>query len=290
MRSKPPSYLSKLRPWAFEPFQSKGATYLLMKDYKNAEIELGKANLADPYVESVYGDLARCYMEQSQFDKARETYKRALARCPNSLTVLKRLGNLEAKQGSEAAARQCYEKIISLVPNSTDVNVLVKNELATAHAKLGSYFYKDQKFDKALEAAKLFNQLKFVPPLPPLLTLIHLRPGHLERATTAAEQDYDNHIMLADMLREGVRLDDCIAEYRKAEALNSDDIDLHSYLLNALDEKGDLIESAKEDVILSSKLVNRVPAEIKKFTEQKPAKSTSETQTAPEAQAPASQP
>ncbi len=284
------SYVGKLKPWAFEPFQSKGATYLLMKDYKNAEIELGKANSADPYVESVYTDLARCFIEQSQFDKARETYKRALLSCPGSLSVLKRLGNLEAKQGNEAAARQCYEKIIALVPNSTDVNVLVKNELATAHAKLGSYLYKDQKFDKALESAKLFNKLKFVPPLPPLLTLIHLRPGHLEHPTTAVEQEYDNHIMLADMLREGGRLDDCIAEYHKAEALNSDDIDLHSYLLNVLDEKGDLIESAKEDVILSSKLVNRVPAEIKKWTDKKPAQPTNETQTAPDAQAPVVQP
>ncbi|CAN5141417.1 hypothetical protein BH10CYA1_BH10CYA1_37820 [soil metagenome] len=278
------SYVSKLKPWAFEPFQSKGATYLIMKDYKNAEIELVKANSADKYVESVYTDLARCFIEQSQFDKARETYKRALVNCPGSLLVLKRLGNLEAKQGNEAAARQCYEKIVTLVPNSVDVNVLVKSELATAHAKLGSYFYKDQKFDQALESAKMFNKLKFVPPLPPLLTLIHLRPGHLEHPTTAAEKEYDNHIMLADMLREGGRLDDCIAEYHKAEALNSDDIDLHSYLLNVLDEKGDLLESAKEDVILSSKLVNRVPAEIKKFTDQKPAQTKNETQTPTDAQ------
>lgn len=275
------SYLSKLKPYAFEPLQSKGVTYLFHKDYKNAEVELKKAVALEKHVESVYTDLARCYVEQNQFDKARETYKQALLNCPGSLLALKRLGNLEAKQGNDDAARQCYEKIISLIPNSKDVNVLVQNELATAHAKLGSYFYRDKKFDQALESAKLFNRLKFVPPLPPLLTLIHLRPGHLSHPATAAEQEYDNHIMLADMLREGGRLDDCIAEYRKAEALNSDDIDLHSFLLNALDEKGDLLESAKEDVILSSKLVNRVPAEIKKFTDRKPAKPNNETTQTP---------
>lgn len=280
------AHLSKLKPYAFEPLQSMGVTYLFHKDYKNAEIELEKAVAKERHVESIYTDLARCYVEQNQIDKARETYKQALLNCPGSLLALKRLGNLEAKQGNDDAARQCYEKIVAQIPNSKDINVLFQNELATAQAKLGSYFYRDKKFDKALESATLFNQLKFVPQLPPLLTLIHLRPGHLSKATTAAEQEYNNHIMLADMLREGGRLDDCIAEYHKAEALNSDDIDLHSFLLNALDEKGDLLESAKEDVILSSKLVNRVPAEIKKFTDKKPAPPSQETQSQPDAQAP----
>lgn len=280
------SYLSKLKPYAFEPLHSMGLTYLTKKDYKNAEIELEKAVAVERHTESAYMELARCYVEQNQIDKARETYKQALLNCPGSLLALKRLGNLEAKQGNDDAARQYFERIVAQIPNPNDVNVLVQNELATAQAKLGSYFYRDKNFDKALESAKLFNRLKFVPPLPPLLTLIHLRPGHLSHPTTAVEQQYNNHVMLADMLREGNRLDDCIAEYRKAEALNADDIDLHSFLLNALDEKGDLLESAREDVILSSKLVNRVPAEIKKFTDRKPAQSSKETQLPLDAQAP----
>ena len=82
------------------------------------------------------------------------------------------------------------------------------------------------------------------------------------------------------MLREA-RLNDCIAEYRKAEALKSDDIDLHSYLLNALDEKGDWLESAKEDVVLSSKLVNSVPAAIKRLTEKKAPAKTADKVLAP---------
>lgn len=264
------AYLGKLKPWSSESAQAAGAIYLAKKDYKNAEIELKKAISMDKYVEQPYTDLARCYSEQSQFDKARQVYEQALVNCPKSLATMRRMANLDMQLGDETSARRGWERIIAQVKDIQQVNVLVQNEVAVAYAKLGALYYRDKNFDEALKSAQLFNRLKFVPALPPMLTIVKMRPGHLEAGTTAAEKEYNNHICLADMLREGGRLDDCIAELRKAEALNSDDVDLHSYLLSALDEKGDMVGTAKEDVILSTKLVNKVPAAIKHLTDKKP--------------------
>jgi tetratricopeptide (TPR) repeat protein len=261
--------LIRVKPWSSDAHQALSAIYFARKDFQNAEKEAKLAVQLDKYNENAAIELARQYMDQGKLEAARDVYKQSLANSPKSIGLLRRLGDVEAKLKNEPAARQCYEKIIAEVPNLSKVNVLFQNEYAIAQAKLGSMSYAERDRVKALEAAKLFNKFKFVPKLPPLLTLLHLRPGHLEPGKTAVEQDYNDHILLADMLREGGRLDDCIKEYRKAEAINSDDVDLHSFLLNALDEKGDTLGAARENVVLSSKLVNRVPAEVKKITNQK---------------------
>lgn len=261
--------LIRVKPWSSDAHQALSSIYYAQKDFKNAEKEAKLAEQLDKYNENAAVELARQYMDQGKYEAARDVYKQSLQHTPRSIGLLRRLGDVETKLKNETAARQCYEKIIAEVPNLSDVNVLFQNEYALAQAKLGSMYYAEQNNEKALSAAKLFNKFKFVPKLPPLLTLLHLRPGHLEQGKTALEQQYNDHILLADMLREGGRLDDCIKEYRQAEAINSDDVDLHSFLLNALDEKGDTLGAARENMVLSSKLVNRVPAEVKKLTSQK---------------------
>lgn len=271
--------LIKRKPWSSDAHQTLASIYFAQKEYEKADREARLAIQLDRYNETAYVELGRQCVEQKKLEEARQVYKQGLANSPKSLALLRRLGDLESKLNNEAAARQCYLKIIAQVPDLNNVNVIFQNEYAVAQAKLGSCYYAGNERDKALKAAKLFNRFKFVPKLPPLLTLLHLRPGRLEEGKTATEQDYNSHILLADMLREGGRLDDCIAEYRKAEAINDDDVDLHSYLLNALDEKGDMLEAARENVILSSKLVNRMPAQVKKFatgkdSQQKPAQPT----------------
>ncbi len=270
------NYLAKLKPWAGDAHLFRASIYQAQKDYKNAELQLQQALSINPFSEGALTELARCYIKESQLDKARQTLAEAVKKCPNSVYLWRKRGDVEAQNGDYDESARCYQKVIDLTAGDiAQYNVLLQNEVAIAHAKLGARYYRDHELDKALASAKLFNQLKFDPALPAWLTLVHLRPGRLQPGKTEIEKEYVNHILLADMLREG-RLDDCIAEYRKAEALKSDDIDLHSYLLNALDEKGDWLESAKEDVVLSSKLVNKVPAEIKRLTEKKAATKPSE--------------
>lgn len=258
-------HLIAMKPWSSDAHQTLASLYFSEKDYPNAEREAKKAIELDKYNENSYVELAHQYSEQGQTALARDAYKAGLVYSPKSMGLLRRLGDTEAKLNNEPAARACYQKIIDNLPNPKDVNVLFQHEYALAQAKLGSRYYAENQLDKASAAAQSFNKFKFVPKLPPLLTLLHLRPGHIEAGKTALETEYNNHILLADMLREGGHLDDCIAEYRKAETLNPDEVDLHSYLLNALDEKGDILNAARENMILSSKLVNRVPVEVRKL-------------------------
>ena len=265
-------HLARLKPRSTEPLQAIANVYLAEKNYEITEKYLFKAFAIDNQTDSIYLDLGRCYTLQGNDAKTRKIYEQGIAVCPQSVGLLKRLIQLDIKSGNEADARMYLDKMIAQTTNSlNDKNVLVQNDAAWAYAQKGALSYRDKKYGEALQEAKLFNKLKFIVPLPPILTLIHLRPGRVEPGSTKAEVEYADHIMLADMLREGGLLDDCISEFRKAEALNSDDIDLHSYLLNALDEKGDMIESAKEDLILSSKLVNKVPGELERFTHKKAA-------------------
>ncbi len=258
-------HLIAMKPWSSDAHQTLASIYFSEKDYPNAEREAKKAIELDKYNENSYVELAHQYSEQGKTALARDAYKAGLVYSPKSMGLLRRLGDTEAKLNNEPAAIECYQKIIDNLPNPKDVNILFQHEYALAQAKLGSRYYAENQLDKALAAAQSFNKFKFVPKLPPLLTLLHLRPGHIEAGKTTLETEYNNHIQLADMLREGGHLDDCIAEYRKAEALNPDEIDLHSYLLNALDEKGDILNAARENMILSSKLVNRVPVEVRKL-------------------------
>lgn len=263
-------YFAKLKPRSFEPFQQFGNVYLAKNDNTNAEINYRKALSIDNHIDSIYGDLARCKTAEKDHDGTGAILRDGLAVCPNSITLLKRLATFEKDSGNETEARKLFQRLISLTSKNLDKsNVIVKNDTGWAYANLGCFDYFKSNYDQALQNAQKFNALKFVPTLPPLLSLMHLRPGHVGLGTTHDEQEYAHHIMLADMLREGGKLDECIAEYRKAEALNSDDPDLHSYLLSALDAKGDMVGAAKEDIALSSRIVNRVPAQIKALTEKK---------------------
>jgi cytochrome c-type biogenesis protein CcmH/NrfG len=58
---------------------------------------------------------------------------------------------------------------------------------------------------------------------------------------------------------------DAVLEYRKAAALDPENSDLHSYLLNAITESGDWTAAAEEDFHLSDSLMRQLPKKIGGF-------------------------
>lgn len=117
--------------------------------------------------------------------------------------------------------------------------------------------------EQALSEAKLFNQFKFVPELPAHLRWVKLRPGRLSfDSKDEATIKVNEHIALADMLAETERTKEAIAEYRAAIAIEPDNIELHSFLFQELQKDGDWVEAAKEDVVISQKLVNSIPGAL----------------------------
>ena len=67
---------------------------------------------------------------------------------------------------------------------------------------------------------------------------------------------------LGDMLLELNDLSASEKEYRKAIEFLPDNRDLHGYLLHVLTQKGDWGEAAKENLVLSSKIVNGIPRQV----------------------------
>ncbi len=80
------------------------------------------------------------------------------------------------------------------------------------------------------------------------------------------------------MLLETRHLKEAVAEYAKAVELNPSDVDLHSYYLNALVENNNWVEAAKEDVVLSSKIVGRATDSVAKWAKEKSAKKGSKAE------------
>lgn len=151
---------------------------------------------------------------------------------------------------------------------------MAKHEIAQAHAGLGSIYYAQKDVTKALAEAIAFNQLKFVPKLENMAALMHLRPGNfgddqLKLDGQHKEKELLEHVLLADMLLESRCFDEAIQEYDKAIALNPDDGDLHSYLLNVCVESGKWAEALREDFSVSKTVVSKIPEEVGKMLKAK---------------------
>ena len=71
--------------------------------------------------------------------------------------------------------------------------------------------------------------------------------------------------MLADMLLQRKQYNECIAEYRKAIELNPNDVNLHTYLMEAYSDAGDWIGVAREDWETSNKVLAKIPEQFSKL-------------------------
>lgn len=162
----------------------------------------------------------------------------------------------------EDAVKECETGLDLLPQPESDLNVLAKHHAAKGHAIIGYFHYKNKRWDEALKEAKEFNRLKFNPDLPPLLKVVNIRPGRLMFTEELGLKDPMSRAALGDMLLELNDLSASEREYRKAVELLPDNRDLHGYLLHVLTQKGDWGEATKENLVLSSKIVNEIPKQV----------------------------
>ncbi len=141
-----------------------------------------------------------------------------------------------------AKAAECYTKALSLTPQDhTGFNELALNELASINAGIAVCLYNTNEKKSAIEHAQNYNRFKFIPELPWYLRMIPITPGRIELSKMSTnEKACYSCALMADALSAKHQQEDCIKEYRNAVALNPDDVDLHTYLLEALTESGRL--------------------------------------------------
>lgn len=83
------------------------------------------------------GELALCYKEKQNYDKAYLFYKEFLQRHPEDVSALVSCAEMEMMRGKEKEALKMYEKVLALDGNNLQANIY-----------LGNYYYLQAEKDK----------------------------------------------------------------------------------------------------------------------------------------------
>jgi tetratricopeptide (TPR) repeat protein len=221
----------------------------------------------DPFYAGAYENLAKHFIYKvSEPERALAVTATFVAKMPRYWPAhFIRARAMLANDDVKGATKEAQAGLALLPESAAELNPYSSHEAGHAHAIIGTSFYIDKKYDEALVEAKVFNKMKFNPDLPVYLKVIIMRPGKLDFGGDDADEVV-THTVLADMLLETNRLDDSISEYRKALKINPDDSRVRAYLLHVLSQKGDWGEAAKENMVYSQQVVNKIPATIDEWT------------------------
>lgn len=271
--------LKALKPWSWHPYLATGRVVRSRGDNPGARKELAVAQRLNPRSGATALEIAASYQCEGNLKEAIAVCRKKLIDCPKYTQLWIKRGALALALKDFPEAKASHEHALSLLPDESSLNVIWKMEAASSHAGLGTIAYMAGDRPTAIKEAQRFNALKFIPQLPAWLTIMILRPNRINFSSTSKKEiDAFNHTALADMLLETRQLKEAVAEYAKAVELNPSDVDLHSYYLNALVENNNWVEAAKEDVVLSSKIVGRATDSVAKWAKDKNAKKGSKAE------------
>ncbi|MBX9948630.1 MAG: tetratricopeptide repeat protein [Candidatus Obscuribacterales bacterium] len=277
--------LKALKPWSWHPYLAKARLARCRGDNAGARKELFVAEKLNPSSGGAAIEIVTSYHCDGNLKEAMAACKRKLGDCPKNFQLWIKRGLIAREMKDYVDSKASYQKALSLIPAENSLNVIWKSEAAAAHAGLGTLAYIAGDKVTAAKEAREFNKLKFIPDLPAWLTIMVLRPNRIKfESNSKKEVEANDHTAMADMLLETRNLTDAVAEYAKAIELNPSDVDLHSYYLNALVENNNWVEAAKEDVVLSSKLVSRAADSVAKWAKGKGMKDKKDSKAAPQGQ------
>lgn len=265
--------LTSLKPWSWHPYLARGRMVRSRGDNAGARKVLATAQKINPKSGATALEIAAAWHCEGKLPEAIDVCRKKIVDCPRNPQLYIKRGTLAVAMKNYPEAKEAFNQALALIPPPEKLNVVWKNETAAAHAGLGTIAFLSGDRKTAAQEARKFNELKFIPDLPGWLKLINIRPGRLNFAAgSKKEAEATEHTALADMLLENRQLKDVVAEYAKAVELNPSDVDLHSYYLNALVENNNWVEAAKEDVVLSSKIVGRATDGMAKWAKDKTGK------------------
>jgi tetratricopeptide (TPR) repeat protein len=260
-------YYAKLRPTSSELHFSKARLARAEGRPAEAQIEYARGLELNPYSGQNYLELADICRDLKQSDQAAAIFKKVTVQCPNFLQGWLKYGESLEQQGSTQQAAAAYLHALTIVPTLIEEeNIVFKDEVGSFYAHLATISYKQGKRPEALAYAQKFNHFKILLDLPASMRMLNMRPGRLtEKPTLKKETSIQEGVLLADALMQCKDYKDAVLEYRKAAALDPENSDLHSYLLNAITESGDWTAAAEEDFHLSDSLMRQLPKKIGGF-------------------------
>lgn len=277
-------HFNKVKPWAWDDHFMRARAYKQEGDFQKARDEWQKVLAVNPESGAAYMEICKSYKAEKNLEKALSAARKGSSVLPLHVQLVVKRAKLAEQLGLWDEAIIAAKEILRLVPKPMDeLNVIAKVDVSQAHETLGVYAFRRNERAEAVRQAISYNKFKFVPDLPAHLSMIKIRPGHLDFDNVSdQERRLLEHVALADMLLEARMLKESIAEYKKAIEINADNVDLHSYLLNVLVEHGDWLGAAREDLELSNRIIGRAAKDAGKLTapkkkEEKPAQSRMET-------------
>jgi len=243
-------YLQKLHPYSPDVYFSLGLLAANRGDMQAAKADYLKSLELNPKQNDAYialsslseyradtpasRDLAARWLKNSDFMPEAWVYRAKLA---------SHRGQWQAALADYQTARDKLQRSQRNKQSRLDVWLPVAYGAGTCQYELGNK-------NEAVKNALLFNQLK-----PASDALIRVRPGKIAyedvqgKVKSAAE-----HALLADMLYEGGRLDECIVEYKQAIDA-ADNVEWHRGLLKAYIDNHNYSSAVKEDMIVANHAV-----------------------------------
>jgi tetratricopeptide (TPR) repeat protein len=138
-------------PKLAQPLGLRAKIYLAQQDFTHAEADLLKAIDLDPKLEPAYGLLAQLYIASNRQEEAIAKLN-AFVEKNKAVPALMQLGMINERQKHFDAARDAYEKALSVAPN----HPLALNNLAALYSeRLGQL---DKAYDLAKKAKEAVNE------------------------------------------------------------------------------------------------------------------------------------
>jgi tetratricopeptide (TPR) repeat protein len=109
-------------------------THMAARDYPNAESKALEALNKDPSLRPAYDLLGLMYRRQNRLEEAQKVFERVVAERPSDVPAHTMVGILQLVRGNEAAARERFEKVLSIDPRAP----VASNNLAYIDAEAGT--------------------------------------------------------------------------------------------------------------------------------------------------------
>jgi tetratricopeptide (TPR) repeat protein len=263
------NFLEMLRPWCAQLYATKGIMQRQMGRPAEAVTLLEKSVALNPFNFPAYTELADTYSSLQNERAALRVATEATNRCRHDWRAWQFLAGHYRQQKQWQDAIDRYATALRLAPSYLErLAEHIRADIARVHAGLGTCYYKQGRVSEAIAAAKVFNRFKYVAPRPRHFTWILFRPERLDfwqsKPPTNAQQAVI-HGAMADMLWECGELDDSVAEYRKAIALDPENTDWHMCLLAVLADKKDWASCIRQDFVLTNKLLSKGPQLVREW-------------------------
>lgn len=243
----------ELAPDLPESYLARGHVHNAAGDPAAAEKDFLRALVLNPHYSAAYEAIYSLpsYSEGEKSDRFIAEWNK---QCPSRVNAILALGDRERRRCRWASALSAYESALSLLRSKkSPEKFVVPFRRALVGAGISKYKLGD--LPAAIEHARGFNERK----ARNSTDLIRVRLGAIDFARLKdASKEYlsAEHAVLADMLYECGDMDGCVAEYKKAIAMN-DNPEWHRGLLKAYMDKGDIQGAMKEDLVVANNTVTK---------------------------------